>query len=376
MKVFSFLVTSVNGLACSENIVRTAESQGFLSHMYNCTRARTTGPQECLASFILANSIDNPHPIWDAACRKEYETLMNYAYTVDPFPLTCTESSLELGELPADGECLKDWIGDYLPSFYSETRFYPFRMCTGAQVRTMGASAFHDIIDMELNGGPTWLGFDGACEYCYLYPFANSLSMSISQDTIDACLAGPTAECLATWDLVFAMDIFTQCSGYDIRTQGDMCLENAMTNVESLIPNPYFAIAQCAYNAETPFCATIESYMEAVETASGSPDCFACYTELNEALVFLADAPDVGCGVDLFSDECLSYHTDVLFAFQLCSGFTLNTDPLSTFPSTATTVAPITDSTTWTAVSTEAALTSTKSCPIVAMATLFAFIIL
>ena len=350
---------------CSEDIVRTAESQGFISSIYNCiwNEDTTIGSQACLAAFIEENAGDNPHPITDGPCRDAYQALVDV--WPDLVPDYCALNDIPAGSNPiidkAQGanNCLEDALDDtnamspMSVGFYGATGFFPFRMCTGAEVRNGDFSAFIPF----LTGSGSWDGISGesACEFCYSRVAYNGLQNPPS-DCLGTSLT--TDACLSTTFMINAQEAFLQCAGYDIFTVGNMCTANGIQAVEALIPAPYYTFAQCAYHPEIAFCSTTQAYLDQIEAETDSTDCLACYTELQADLLALAETDNV-CVDDLYSDECLAYQADALTAFETCSGFTLSTAVGTVAPS-VTTSAP-TDTTTIEEATTVAATTTTKS---------------
>ena len=253
--------------------------------------------------------------------------------------------------------------------FHADTGLYPFRVCSAAEVRSIGLyepTGFAHVLEFAWNLGAWWGGTpqNPACEFCYAYPFFLDIDAYNPDDNIiEACLApgGPTDLCLNTTMMIKARETFYQCAGYDILTSGNMCTAEGVATVESLIPAPYYTFAQCAYDPETPspFCSTIQAYLDEIEADTNSVDCLACYTKLQSDLITLAaDDSDEVCGTDVFSDDCIAYQIDALAAFETCSGYTLNAISATAAPSVSTTAAPVEDAT---EASTNAATTTVAS---------------
>ena len=356
------LVTIVGAtdLVCSEDVVRTADSQGFVSYIYNCvwSAATTIGPQACLTAFIDENATDNPHPITNGSCRDAYQSLVDGWAT--GIPSNCPLNDILEGSNPVKSDTLDDCvrlgIGDtQMTNFYRDTGFFPFVFCTNAEVRAYAAEdTFHWIIDYNWNEGAGWSpqGYS-ACDYCNTLmqaPLPTKASIEAGSDAalIAECLAiPPTAACLASTIITNARKIYRDCAGQDILYQDPSCSADAIAVVESLIPAPYYTFAECAYNPAMPFCVTIQAYLDQIEADTSSVDCLACFTDLQSYLEALAanDTDDV-CGTDVFSEECLEYQSDALTAFETCSGYTLNTVSATVAPSVTTSAAPVDDDTT------------------------------
>ena len=368
---------------CSEDIVRTAESQGFVSSIYNCVwNVDTIGAQACLAAFIDENAVDNAFPI-TGTCRDAYQTLVDSWITT--VSANCPLADILPGSNPVnssnDDNCISEGHNGNsdMSDFYDATGFFPFRMCTGAQVRNGDIATF---IDDSFKSVTTWDEIPGypICNFCYT-DVLNDFLPTAPQSVEDACEgAGLTTDsCLSTTFMINAREAFLQCAGYDMLTTGDMCTSGGVAAVEALIPAPYYTFAQCAYHPDTAFCLTIQAYLDQIEADTDSTDCLACYTELQSDLVALAaDDADEFCGEDLFSEECLAYQVDALTAFETCSGFTLSTAVGTVAPS-VTTSAPTDDTITTkeatTATTTVAATTTTKSSYTVAYSLLAAVVL-
>ena len=174
-----------------------------------------------------------------------------------------------------------------------------------------------------------------------------------------------------------ARKAFSDCAGYDILGNDPACSSAQVADVETLIPKPYYTFAQCAYYPATPFCSTIQAYLDAIEADTNSVDCLACYTELQTDLETLAtDDADEVCGADVFTDDCITYHADALSAFEACAGVALNLDATTAAPvdvETASTAAP-TETTTADATTTTVATETTKGA--VAISSMLAIVVL
>ena len=365
-------IVGATDLVCSEDIVRTADSQGFISSIYNCVydQATSIGSQACLAAFIDANATDNEFPI-TGTCRDAYQSLVDVLYSSINF---CSESTLEFGATPSQYAGCVSGFAYGLSFFQRDTGFIPFRMCSGAEVRYAALReppVFLLIINSSWNLGGlvVALPHGNICNYCYDNSFSDFIDDFVASPAtlLEACSAldGPTDVCLSSTVIMNARKAFMQCAGYDILMTGDMCTAEGVAAVESLIPAPYYTFSQCAYFPETPFCSATQAYLDAIEADTNSVDCLACYTELQSDLTALAadDSDDV-CGRDVFSHDCLVYQTDALTAFELCSGYTLSTISATAAPSISTTAAPIvddtTESTTTAAASSSVATATTK----------------
>ena len=358
-------IASATDLVCSEDIVRNAESQGFVSYIYNCVwnEYTTIGSQACLAAFIDENALDNAFPI-TGTCRDAYQDLVDS--WADNIKTYCPLSDILPGSDPVNVKaifpsCISMGLddSDALDVFYGATGFFPFRMCTGGQVRE---GEFASYMEEIWYSGAAWNKIPGftACTFCYEVILYNRLR-NPSDSVQDACEGTglTTDSCLSTTLMINAREAFLQCAGYDMLTTGDMCTLDGVAAVDALIPLPYYTFAQCAYNLQTPFCATTLAYLDEIEDDTNSVDCLACYTELQSDLIALAaDDTDDLCGKDVFSEGCLAYQSEALAAFELCSGFTLNTAFATVAPSVVTTAAPDTTAEATTAATTVAATTT------------------
>ena len=356
-------------LACSEDIVRNAASQGFVRSIFNCVRDQTTSPgaQACLAAFIADNATDNAYPI-SGTCRAEYQTLVD-AMWVGADDIECP--SVYPTDDPLSDECADHLIAGFR-DFYLATGFYSQEMCTAAQVR---AYAAHDAFKFILAFG--WV-VDGAdyedetfwdgtvCNVCYdkFYEDIGSAPTGLGNEgLVDECtdVDGPTDTCLASSIMIDARSNFVACAGWDILFEGPVCTPEGVATVQTLIPTPYYTFAQCAYHPSTSFCKTIQSYFDAIEADTNSVDCLACYTELRDAINTAATSDEgaVACGDDVFADDCVAYQNEALMAFETCAGTIINTDSSTAAPVTTTTAA--TTTTTTTEAATTVAETTTKS---------------
>ena len=362
-------LTSATDLVCSEDIGRTAESQGFVSFIYNCVwNADTTiGSQACLGAFIDDNAADNPFPI-TGTCRDIYQTLVNsWAVNIKAnCPLAdILPSSIPVNVDTAHPDCVSLGLNNnanvMARIFYDATGFFPFRMCTGAQVRKGDIASY---FDKTCNSG-TWDGIPGftACSFCYETVFRGLIQYgSPPADVKEACLGTGfvTESCLSTTLMTKAREGFLQCAGYDMLITGDMCTSDAA--VEALIPTPYYTFVECAHNPGNPICSTVQEYLNENEIVTNSVDCLACYTEFQSDIIALAaDTSNKICRNDLYSDACIVYLADALKAFETCSGFSLDTVPAAaTLPTT--TAAPVVETTTEsTSTATTLAATTTKA---------------
>ena len=164
-------------LTCSEDIVRNAESQGFVSSIYNCViSGGPLEPQRCLTQFIADNETDNPFPI-TGTCRDAYQSFVgNWAYkknSVAPYLNLCDETFLDDGAIPASKACIDQLdvgASGIITVFHEATGFYAFRMCSSARVRAAANDgAFETILHDEWYPSlpAEWVGDSSACEYCY-----------------------------------------------------------------------------------------------------------------------------------------------------------------------------------------------------------------
>ena len=370
------IVASVVGatdLVCSEDIVRTAETQGFVSYIYNSVlnEETTIGPQSCLAAFIDENALDNPHSITNGSCRDTYQMLVDSwaaHINVSPTELNCPPGDILPGSIPMNSEsyrfCLLSGLHFAASStrdFYGVTGFFPFRMCTGEQVRHGHFDLLMHEVWYTMN---TWIAFPeyAACNVCYTSVISRLLNISPPDNIKEACTAtgGPTELCLSTTMMIKAREAFLKCAGYDVLATEGMCTADGVAAVEALYPSPYYTFSQCAYNPKTAICTTTSVYLDEIEYVTGSVDCLACYAELQSDLIALAATENV-CGGSVFSDACIAFNTDALAAFKLCSGFSLIT--ISAAPLVATTVGPFDDTTAMTlapTTGTTVASTTTK----------------
>ena len=354
-------------LECSEDIVRNAESQGFVSSIFNCVQDQVAsiGPQLCLAAFIADNATDNPFPI-TGTCRDTYQDLVDAWHT--DIASGCTETELDAGAIPSDYACVGSYLEPGIAAFSVATGLYPFRMCTGAEVRAYAVEdAFGTIIDDKWNTNTNWVDGESACNYCYanalLDAFGSTPNGGNDASLVDECISadGPSDLCLSSTIIENARQEFSECAGYDVLFDGPACSAAQVAEVETLIPKPYYTFAHCAYNPATSFCSSIQSYFDTIENNTDSVDCLACYTELNDALLGLVtEDVDEVCGTDVFADDCLAYNQEPLAAFEVCSGITLNTDATTKAPTvvTTTTAAPAEGTTTTGATTTVAAETT------------------
>ena len=365
---------------CSEEIIRNAESQGFFETMMDCVYqgglVASIGSQACLSKFISDNATDNPYPI-EGECRDTYQTLVDGITTNN---WNCSPENVAADNSDT-ADCLAHIIGGAIEAFYGSTGFYPKIFCTSAQVRAFARqNAFTALLlhiwesDSSLFAGVVQP--EGFCNFCVyeLYMYLGTLpSAGVEAEfmrTECESLDGPTDACLATEMITNARLAFSDCAGWDILFEGPVCTQENVNTVETLIPAPYYAFAQCAYYAATPFCSTIPAYLAAIEADTSSTDCVACYTEFGNSLIALAaaDSSDA-CGSDLFSSDCLVYQADALTAFATCAGTILNTDAATAVPP-VTTIAPATtdaESATTVVATTAAADTTTKDATVGAL---------
>lgn len=327
-----FLVDSAHG--CSPDLIKTVASLGFVSDMYNCIYPQLLGSEACLGNFnVLNNSII---PAGD--CREVYQSLVDSWYST--IPSNCSQKALHFGAIPDNVECVLD--GMSVSAFSAASRgVFPFTMCTGSQVRRYAlAEAFRVIVGKKMSTRDVgWSSLTTpACNFCYesvfepLIPDLAQLTQYGDNFLVYECTQAannPTDACLNSSYLKEARLAFVNCAGYDILWDGNACTSQDITNVETLIPTPYYTFAKCAYFPDTPFCRTIQSYFAEILTNTGQ-DCVACYIELQQALEDYA-AGDFAyvCETDVFATDCLAYNNQALMAFEKCAGKTINVTPNS-----------------------------------------------
>ena len=357
---------------CSEEIVRTVESLGFVQYIFNCSYDVSTsvGSQACLSRFISSNNLA---ATLEGDCRVVYQALVNSWWSVMQDSQNCEPVPLLLGE-SLSSTCVQSLDHNGMEAFYESTGYYAQNWCSAANVRSYGlANAFDVLVSYALNSGPAWVPKDIACDDCY-YRFATSLTEIVwetygDESLFDECINGSEI-CLESTFFVNARKKFFDCAGWDIRFIGPVCDSSQVATVETLIPAPYYTFAECAYHPSTPFCSTIPAYFETIATDTGSLDCLACYTEFQSAIDTLAAAAEATelCAADVFAPDCLSYQQEALVDFETCAGKTLFVDPSTAQPpATTTTISTYTDTTSTTTTTTTTSKTG-EICSVFAIA--------
>ena len=312
---------------CTPEIVKTAASQGFLKSMINCLHyAASPGPEICLSQFIAANALDNPYQIPVGDCRNEYYDFLsnvgsNWASKCGGADLTEDDK--------ISYSCAWNALANAMSDFNYYTGLFPGTLCSAAEVRARARNDeyFPAMVLGATKNARVEKSF-AACDVCYgEYGFQNYLP-SIYSDRLTNPLVyegcqdpnGPTEACMQSRNMVNSLAQFEACAGYDIFFEGPMCSADQVDVVEAMEPTPFYTIAHCAYEPESPFCYTIGGYMEAIVSAT-SADCAACYSEFKDevAALALADTDEV-CTSNVLTDECLVYLVDALTHFESCSG--------------------------------------------------------
>ena len=321
---------------CNSDIVKTAESQGFVKSMVNCLHnADTTpGPEACLSQFVAANASNNLFPITDGECRDAYQKLLDDWVTAGVSTGgQCTGPDFTEDEVvPID--CYYRELNSGLRNFYTTTGYFPSTLCSAAELRVRTADYFAAIVSASARNVVYTDPLVEPCDSCYSHDIFQyhlrqfSVVSGTNSAVLEGCTApdGPTDVCMESSSMINSRRMFEACAGYDILFKGPMCSNDQVDMVEAMVPTPFYTIAHCAYNPRTPFCSTMGGYMQAISDITDTY-CGACYAEFNAELAALALADiDEKCTEDVLADNCLIYITDALNNFEICAGKTIGTD--------------------------------------------------
>jgi hypothetical protein len=229
--------------------------------------------------------------------------------------------------------------------------------CSSGTVRTLStAGAYNTLVQKALDdsvhtnpiGGLTNPLVDGGTADCYdcYAQFYNALHGYFGTGGSAACAAdSQSSECKDSSMMLTALEAFKQCTGgFGLMFDGDACTKAQVTQVEQLVPMPYYTFSHCAYNPTALFCASVDGYITQVLYASSST-CMHCYQEFFRTVLGYAEYPEtsyivsVCTGKDgVWSKLCVASQGEALTAFKNCSGYSMvTTQAIATSTTTTTT---------------------------------------